>query len=42
MVVIHSFFIYENCNNKDKLAYIERINETFINKNGAFGSWRLA
>ncbi len=25
------FFYLENSNNKDKLAYIKRINETFIN-----------
>ncbi len=31
-------FIYENSNNKDKLAYIKRINETFINKYCTFGS----
>ncbi len=30
--------MYENSNNKDKLAYIKRINETIIKKNVAFGS----
>ncbi len=36
------FFIYKNSNNKEKLAYIKRIDETFINKNCAFGSYCLA
>ncbi len=37
--MIHCFiylkkkYLYENSNNKDKLAYIKQINETFINKN---------
>ncbi len=35
-VYICIYFIYENSNNKDKLAYINRINVTFINKNFAF------
>ncbi len=29
VLFIFSFFLYENSNNKDKLAYIKRINETF-------------
>ncbi len=36
VLFINHFFLYENSNNKDKLAYIKQINETFINK-----SWLL-
>ncbi len=37
-VIVLFIFIYKNSNNKDKLAYIKRINETFNNKNCTFGS----
>ncbi len=30
-IVFFIYFLYENSNNKDKLAYIKQINETFIN-----------
>ncbi len=37
LFIHYFFFFYENSNNKDKLAYIKRINEIFINKSCAFG-----
>ncbi len=40
--IVLFIFIYKNINNKDKLAYIKQINETFINTNCAFGSLCLA
>ncbi len=30
-IVFFIYFLYENSNNKDKLAYIKQINETFTN-----------